>query len=427
MLKVDEQREILQDSYIWFGLLSALMLIFGWISYACMMISAERVAAKLRALYLDALMKQEIAFFEKQPIEQLPGKLFGYFREITETAGEKVQQLISAIAAISGGVIFGLFINPTYTLSIATYMPVFGYILHRIMKKQIGLIIAKMTANAQLGGFIEETLSAMKLIISFGEEEWRMKEYDLISKRILKTNVKTAVGNGAISGAFIGIVIGQSLFSWIIAGFFFQREAKNYITGELITLSEVFACYQALLYGLMQILAVTNLIPAIYRMKITGKQVINVIERVPLVRNIPFKAKQKINLSDGIHFKGVHFRYPTAAPDIPNIFAGANFKVKTGTSTAIVGPSGSGKSTTVQLINRFYDPDEGDIYYGSDNLKEVDLVALRNQIGYVGQEPVLIIGTIEENLLYGKCDATEEEMREALSLANADFVFNLAD
>jgi ABC-type multidrug transport system fused ATPase/permease subunit len=120
----------------------------------------------------------------------------------------------------------------------------------------------------------------------------------------------------------------------------------------------------------------------------------------------------------------VKFRYPTALPESPDIFTKASFSIKTGTSSAIVGPSGSGKSTIVQLINRFYDPMEGTIKYGKDDLFDLDVTALRNMIGYVGQEPVLIIGTIEDNLRYGKQDATEAEMKEALELANAMFVYD---
>ena len=76
------------------------------------------------------------------------------------------------------------------------------------------------------------------------------------------------------------------------------------------------------------------------------------------------KAVTSIDIQDGIHFQDVHFRYPTAPPQLPDVFQGASFKVKSGTSTAIVGPSGSGKSTIVQMINRFYDPKAGDIMYG---------------------------------------------------------------
>lgn len=84
-----------------------------------------------------------------------------------------------------------------------------------------------------------------------------------------------------------------------------------------------------------------------------------------------------------------------------------------------MGPSGSGKSTIVQLCNRMYDTLGGDISYDGVNLKQFDLKSLRESIGYVSQEPVLIYGSIKENLLYGNSEATEKDIEEALNLANA--------
>ena len=79
----------------------------------------------------------------------------------------------------------------------------------------------------------------------------------------------------------------------------------------------------------------------------------------------------------------------------------------------------------MQLLNRFYDPDEGTITYGDTPLKNIDLASLREMVGWVGQEPVLIVGTIRDNLLYGNKDATEEDIKRAIDLANAQFVYTL--
>jgi len=90
------------------------------------------------------------------------------------------------------------------------------------------------------------------------------------------------------------------------------------------------------------------------------------------------------------------------------------FTIKGGETTAIVGPSGSGKSTIVQMIERFYSPKSGDIYFDEINIKDIKLRTLRESIGYVSQEPVLVLGTIKDNLLLGNKDATNEEMMAAI-------------
>lgn len=152
------------------------------------------------------------------------------------------------------------------------------------------------------------------------------------------------------------------------------------------------------------------------------------IERVPLIKDTEAVAKEgkhDISLKNQIRFKSVEFRYPTTPSVMPDQLQGVSFSIKAGTSTAIVGPSGSGKSTIVQMIERFYDPKAGQIYFDDVDLKSVSLTNLRNTIGYVSQEPVLILGSIRENLMNAKHDATEDEMKEALRKSNADFVWQL--
>lgn len=102
------------------------------------------------------------------------------------------------------------------------------------------------------------------------------------------------------------------------------------------------------------------------------------------------------------------------------MFNGLSLRLLAGTATAIVGTSGSGKSTIVSLLQRFYDPDSGKIELDDVDLKLLNVNWVRTQIGLVSQEPALFTSTIRENLAYGKASATEQEMRSALELANAD-------
>jgi len=102
---------------------------------------------------------------------------------------------------------------------------------------------------------------------------------------------------------------------------------------------------------------------------------------------------------------------------------GFNHVFEMGKTTAIVGPSGSGKSTTIQLVERFYDPSQGEILVDDKDLKSHNLRYYRQQIGYVGQEPVMFNMSIKDNILMGKPDATDEEIKDSLKAVNAfDFV-----
>lgn len=128
------------------------------------------------------------------------------------------------------------------------------------------------------------------------------------------------------------------------------------------------------------------------------------------------------NINGEIEFKEVYFRYP-ARPNL-EIFSGMSLKIPSGSTLALVGKSGSGKSTVINLLERFYDPDAGEVLIDGVNLKKFQLRWLRQKIGLVSQEPILFATTIWENVAYGKENATEDEIRRAIELANAATFIN---
>ena len=118
-----------------------------------------------------------------------------------------------------------------------------------------------------------------------------------------------------------------------------------------------------------------------------------------------------------IELKDVYFSYPTRPEQL--VFNGLSLRVPSGTTMAIVGESGSGKSTVISLVERFYDPQAGEVLIDGVNLKKLRLRHIREKIGLVSQEPVLFTATIKENIAYGKEGATLEEIKRATELANA--------
>ena len=135
--------------------------------------------------------------------------------------------------------------------------------------------------------------------------------------------------------------------------------------------------------------------------------------------DIPIEARE-INADKfrgEIEFKDVWFRYPTRRNEW--VFKGLNLKIHPNESIAVVGESGSGKSTLVNLVLRFYDPDFGQVLIDGIDAREYNLRQLRQRMGLVMQEPTLFNYTIKENILYGKSDATDQEIRDSAKIANA--------
>lgn len=119
-----------------------------------------------------------------------------------------------------------------------------------------------------------------------------------------------------------------------------------------------------------------------------------------------------------IELKDVYFKYP-ARPEV-QIFSGFSLNIPSGTTAALVGQSGSGKSTVISLLERFYDPDAGEVFIDGVDLKKMNLRWIRGEIGLVSQEPILFTATIKDNISYGNEKATDEEIVTALKLANAE-------
>jgi ATP-binding cassette subfamily B (MDR/TAP) protein 1 len=141
------------------------------------------------------------------------------------------------------------------------------------------------------------------------------------------------------------------------------------------------------------------------------------IKRRPEIDAYDTTGRKLDDIRGDIELREVCFSYPTRPNEL--IFNAFSISISSGTTAALVGQSGSGKSTVISLIERFYDPQGGEILIDSINLREFQLKWIRQKIGLVSQEPVLFACSIKENIGYGKDAATDEEIRYAAELANA--------
>jgi ATP-binding cassette, subfamily B (MDR/TAP), member 1 len=215
-------------------------------------------------------------------------------------------------------------------------------------------------------------------------------------------------------GLFKFFIFGYYVYSFYLATIYIEKGYTNpsndyikYDTGKLLSVLVSF------MTGMMMIFGLTPNIQALMQAKVVGKSIFDVIDRVPLIKDHE-NCATSFEVRTSINFENITFMYPTAPENAKNVLENVSFKIRAGETTAIVGPSGSGKSTIVQMIERFYSPNNGEIYFDQTNIKDISLKALRESIGYVSQEPVLILGTIKDNLLFGDKDASDEDIKFAL-------------
>jgi subfamily B ATP-binding cassette protein MsbA len=326
-----------------------------------------------------------------------------------------ITMLLQQVLIMVGSIVIMLLINWRLSLFIIAIIPivtalvmVFGYYLRR-MSTEVQDELAGATVVA------EEVMQNIREVKSFVREAYEIKRYDHAIDRAFKAAIKV-LRIRAIFGPTTGFLAfgGLSLMVW-----FGGREviAGRLSGGELVAF---------LIYGLSvggSFAALINLYSSFQEALGAMKRVFQIMETQPEIED-KANAQALQAVKGQIRSENVGFSYDSRIEVLEHI----NMEVASGEIVALVGPSGAGKSTLFSLIPRFYDVTEGTIRIDNYDIRDVAQTSLRQQIGIVPQESLLFGGTIRENILYGRLDATEEEILAAASAANAhEFITALPD
>ncbi|ONM38955.1 ABC transporter B family member 9 [Zea mays] len=261
-------------------------------------------------------------------------------------------------------------------------------------------------------------LHRVSKVVSFNGEKKAIAMYNNHIKKAYKATIMEGIITGLGVGSIFFVVFSSySLAFWYGAKLIIS---KGYTGGQVINI--VFA----ILVGSMAIGTASPSISAIAEGQSAAQRLFEIINRKP---NIDINDTSGIVLEDiegDVELKDVFFRYPARPEQL--ILDGLCLQVPSGTTMAIVGESGSGKSTVISMVERFYDPQAGEVLVDGVNIKSLQLQWLRGKISLVSQEPLLFMTSIKDNITYGKADATIEEIKRAAELANAaTFIEKLPD
>ncbi|XP_039128461.1 ABC transporter B family member 11-like isoform X2 [Dioscorea cayenensis subsp. rotundata] len=383
----------------------------SFLQVTCWMATGERQSARIRNLYLKTILRQEIGFFDKETnTGEVVGRMSGDTVLIQDALGEKVGKFIQLTSTFFGGFIIAFikgWLLSLVMLSIIPPLVIAGGIM--------ALVISKMAsrgqeAYAEAANVVEQAIGSIRTVASFTGERIAVNKY----KKYLTNAYLSTVQEGLASGAGLGTVTlimfcGYSLGVWY--GSKLVLDHKDYTGGKVINV--IFA----LLVGSFSLGQTSPCTKAFAAGQAAAYKMFEAIKRKPLIDAYDTKGKTVDEIRGDIEFRDVHFTYP-ARPD-EQIFRGFSLSIPSGMTVALVGESGSGKSTVISLIERFYDPQAGEVLIDGINLKEFQLRWIRGKIGLVSQEPVLFASSIRDNIAYGKDNATTEEIRTAAELANA--------
>ncbi|KAJ1403008.1 P-loop containing nucleoside triphosphate hydrolase [Sesbania bispinosa] len=388
----------------------SLVFAFMGAEVACWVITGERQAAKIRALYLKAILRQDISFFDKEMKSgEVVGRMSGDTVLIQDAMGEKVGKFIQYVASFLGGLVVAFIKGWLLTLVLLSSLP-----LLVLSGSVMSCAFAKMASRGQAAyseaaTVVERTIGSIRTVASFTGEKQAITQYS----QYLTKAYRTGVQEGVAAGLGLGTVRLFVYSSYALAVWFGGKMVleKGYTGGQVMSV------FFAVLTGSLSLGQASPSLTAFAAGQAAAFKMFETIKRQPNIDAYDTAGQQLDDISGDIELREVCFSYPSRPNEM--IFNGFSISISSGTTAALVGQSGSGKSTVISLIERFYDPQAGEVLIDGVNLREFQLKWIRQKIGLVSQEPVLFTCSIKENIAYGKDGATDEEIKDAAELANA--------
>jgi len=411
-------RFIYEDLYKYLTILSIVGIVSfigSFLYFSYLGISASRQTTKIRSLVYRSLMKQEISWHEKTSPGELTSRIISDTLLIEEGIGVKVGTIIQYVCSFIGCFVVSFIKGWKLTLYMAIILPVLviivcimGFFLKKYTKKV-------QDAHGEVNGIAQEAFSQIRTIVAFGNEQ---KEIDRYLEK-LKPTLKYGIIKNNIFGFCFGLIFAVIFFSYTIA---FIKGTQLIHSGEMVS-GDVLKVFLGVMIGAMSLSGCGDVLNAFGEATGAATKLFHIIERKPEI-DADEEANIKSDLFGEIEFRNVHFSYP-ARPNV-EILKGISFQCKPGKTIAIVGASGSGKSTIVQLLERYYNKNSGQILIDGKKIEFYNIHWLRSQIGFVSQEPTLFDTTIAENIAITCPNASQKEIEAAAKLANAhDFITQL--
>ena len=389
-----------------FLIYGAVMFVLNFLSEFLWLYSGLRQIHKLKIDYFSLILRQEQGWFDQINVFELATKVQSQLEGIEQGVGERLGTIILRAIEIISGYVIGFKTSWKLTLVLsACSIPfiIVGHILMRCGIERQKIISIKTQEKA--GGIAEELLFNIKTITSFANFDYEMKRFD---KAFETGSAPKKINSGMIQGIVnLGIYFGFAI-TCIYARSLIESDYDHQTVHHLFTAGDVVKVLVAVRKAIISMVDIFPNILVLEESCASSSDYFTLYERTPLIYTSKDNLKPpRDSIKGKIEFKNIKFAYPDDKGQKP-VLNGLNLVVEAGQKVALVGESGCGKSTTVNLIERLYEPIDGEVLLDGINVKEYNLEYLRSLIGYVKQEPVLFNKSIRKNIIFGR----EEKLRE---------------
>uniref|UniRef100_A0A8C8RPB9 MDR1 protein n=1 Tax=Pelusios castaneus TaxID=367368 RepID=A0A8C8RPB9_9SAUR len=375
--------------------------------------SAARQTARIRQKAFFAILHQEMAWFDTTQIGTLNTRLTDDVNTIHEGIGDKICMFVQFFSTFLVSLIVGFIYEWKLTLVI---LPVILLLLP--LAFLASFTTKELAAHARAGAVAAETLTAIRTVVAFNGQMKALAKYDVNLENARNAGTKKSIIFNTSLGFMEFILLAVYGFAFWYGTKLTEEEKENYDIGRVLTMS------YAVVYSIIFLKRASTNLEGITNAQGAAYEVYKIMNKHSLIDSSAKEGYRPDKFKAEIEFKNIHFSYPSRPDD--KILKGLNLKIQSGKTVALVGSSGCGKSTTFQLLQRFYDPVQGEITLDGRDIRTLNIKWLRENMGVVNQDPVLFDATIAENIRCFKEDITDSEIEKAAKEANAfDFISTL--
>lgn len=375
----------------------------------------QRVVIDIRGAIFRKLQRLSMSFYDKNKTGTIMSYVTNDVAALQVAMVDKAVELVTEGLVLIGSIAAMLWLDWKLTLFTFCTFPVVLWFMDFFGKKirRNGGRIQECTA--ELTSVLQEVVSSARVVKSFVREDYEIKRFDAQNMTNFYANMKNIKLNALLTPTVeLVAAIGVTVVMWY--------GGMSVIDGAITAGSLVaFLVYAVNIAN--PIKRLTKVVASIQQALAAGERVFGILDLEENIKELP-SAKLLPPVQGYVEFKHVDFAYNEDEQVIEDL----SFKVNRGQIVAIVGPSGAGKSTIASLLPRFYDVTNGSIVIDGEDIRNVTLNSLREQVGIVPQETLLFNGSVYDNILYGRLDATKEEVEAAAKAANAhDFIMGLPE
>lgn len=387
--------------------------LFGYFASQHMMYLKNGVLNSLRKDMYDKIIKLPLSFYSKRQKGDVMARILGDINEMQNSFFIILELIVREPATIVFSLIIMFLFSWKLSLFVLLFIPVSGFLISRIGKTLKSNSSKAQQESGRLISIVEESLTGLKIIKSYNAENTFRNHFTNSSDKILKLSNKIGLKNN-LAGP-VSEVLGIATIAVLL-----------WYGGQLVLVEKTiagpgFLAFMGLAYGILT--PAKAISKATYRVKngiAAADRVFEILHEKDTMTDVP-NAKILDGFNDELAINNISFKY-----DNDLVLKNFSIKVPKGKTVALVGQSGSGKSTIANLVTRFYDINEGSILIDGNNIKNVTKKSLRSLMGLVTQDSILFNDTIKNNILIGTPNAKDEEVIEALKIANAwEFVNEL--